>query len=305
MRKTALIVISIITLLLATTCSYEPVRRIRDPYFQNIIVIGIDGGGALFDNGDAVNDDFKDFFSVDGNIFYNYKCETPSISAQNWGAYLHGVTPDKLEVNNLKIASVRFTDTFHPSVFQVIHDAAPDFTLASICHWTPINYGLIETSAGVYKDNDIRFRFETYSDQEVRDHVVEYVEANMPTLLFVHLDDVDETGHSKGYGSPEHLEAIRMNQGLILEMFAGYDPDTTLFLVVTDHGGTPDGEHGGDTEPEMRITLAIRGKGLDLSAFDGFDYHPRDLAPIILTALGIEVPSCMDGHCPTGLFKNI
>ncbi|MBP5163299.1 MAG: hypothetical protein ILP16_10040, partial [Spirochaetales bacterium] len=85
MRKTALIVISIITLLLATTCSYEPVRRIRDPYFQNIIVIGIDGGGALFDNGDAVNDDFKDFFSVDGNIFYNYKCETPSISAQNWG----------------------------------------------------------------------------------------------------------------------------------------------------------------------------------------------------------------------------
>lgn len=26
--------------------------------------------------------------------------------------------------------------------------------------------------------------------------------------------------------------------------------------------------------------------------------------PIILTAMGIEVPSCMEGVCPTGLFKD-
>ena len=305
MRKTVTILLIITILLLATACSYEPVRKLGEPHYKNIVVIGIDGGGELFDNGDAVTAEFADFFSNDGQIFYDYTCESPSTSGQNWGAYLHGAAPEKLEVNNLKIASVRFTNKKYPSVFQVIHNVDPSLELASICHWTPINYGLIETTAGVYKDNDIRFRFETYSDEEVRDHVCAYLDEHMPTLLYVHLDEPDECGHSKGYGSEAYMDCLVDTQNLILEMFAKYDPETTLFIVVTDHGGTPDGEHGGDTEPEMRITLAIRGKGMNLSAFDGFEYHPRDLAPIILTALNIEVPSSMDGRCPAGLFPEI
>ena len=107
-------------LLVLSGCSYEPAYMGESAY-ENVVIIGIDGGGGLFKDGDAVIDDFKDFFSTsDSSIGYEYSCETPSISAQNWGSLLHGVTPDKLEVNNIKIGVERFTNRKYPSVFQVI-----------------------------------------------------------------------------------------------------------------------------------------------------------------------------------------
>ena len=306
MRKALITAYAAILILLLTCCAaYDPVHRTGESRYKSIVVIGIDGGGGLFKSGDALTEEFSAFFSTDDSSKgFTYSCETPSISAQNWGSYLHGVQPGKLEVNNLKISSVRFTDMRYPSVFQVIHDVDPSCTLASICHWNPINYGLIETTAGVYKNTDLRFRFENYSDAETVSHVLDYLKDNTPSLLFVHLDDTDETGHSRGYGSPEYMEEERRAQEHCLEIFSCFDPETTLFIVITDHGGTPDGEHGGDTPDEMHITFAIRGKGLNAGALDNFAFMPRDLAPIILTAMNIEVPSCMEGTCPSGLFSN-
>lgn len=306
MRKAFITASAAILVLLLTCCAaYDPVHRTGDSRYRSIVVIGIDGGGGLFKSGDTLTDEFKDFFSTaDSSIGFTYSCETPSISAQNWGSFLHGVRPEKLEVNNLKISSVRFTDRRYPSVFQVIHDVDPSCTLASICHWNPINYGLIETTAGVYKNTDLRFRFENYSDEQTCACVLEYLQDNTPDLLFVHLDDTDETGHSRGYGSPEYMDAERRAQEFCLDIFSQFDPETTLFIVITDHGGTPGSEHGGDTPEEMHITFAIRGKGLNAGALDDFEFMPRDLAPIILKAMNIEVPTCMEGSCPTGLFSN-
>ena len=305
-KHTLVILAAALTLLLTCCAAYDPVKRIGESRYKSIVVIGVDGGGAFFNEGDALTDDFKAFFSTaDSHLgVTDCLCETPSISAQNWGAYLHGTRPEKIEVNNFRVGTVRFTDRRYPSVFQVIHDVDPSCTLASICHWSPINYGLIETSAGVYKDSDIRFSSGLYSDGEVVTRVKAYAKDNSPDLLFVHLDDCDAAGHSHGYGSPEHIEALHTTQGRCLDIFSAFDPETTLFIVISDHGGTPEGTHGGDTPAEMHITFAIRGKGLDPAALDNFTFRPRDLSPIILTAMGIEVPSCMEGVCPTGLFKD-
>ena len=303
MKKTIAITLSVIAVLALTCCnSYEPVSVLGDSVYKSVVVIGIDGGGGLFNNGDAVTPQFESFFSAQSAIGFNYKCETPSISAQNWGSYLHGVSPDKLEVTNLKISVERFTDRKYPSVFQIIHNADPSRTLASVCAWSPINYGLIETTAGVYKDADLRFNGLHYDDPVVRDHVCEYLDglAEKPTLLFVHFDTADEIGHSYGYGSPQHRAALTNIQGYALDIFEKYDPETTLFIVVADHGGTEDGHHGKDSPEEMHIICAIRGKTVNPAGLTSF--MPRDLAPIILRALNISIPSSIEGSVPENLF---
>lgn len=306
MKKIFLLVVSVALLLLLTCCNseYEPVKPFGEPLYKSIVVIGIDGGGGLFNDGDTLTDEFRAFFSTeDSSIGFNYRCEKPSISAENWGSYLHGVPPLYHGKDNTSAANSRFTNKDCPSVFQVIHDVYPEAQMASICHWIPINYGLIETTAGVYKDPDRPGTDNEYSDEEVRDKVCDYIDTKgAPTLLFVHFDSADAAGHAHGYGSEQHLEAIRDIQGYAMDIFARYDPETTLFIVVADHGGTPSGRHGGTSEAEMRIVFGIRGKGLNPAAMEGFDFMPRDLAPIILMAMRIQIPKNMLGECPIGLF---
>ena len=302
MRTRSEILVAVLALiLLLSGCGYEPAVKGPSDY-DSVVVIGIDGGGGLFNGGDAVIPEFAAFFSTEhSSIGYQYNCETPSISAQNWGSFLHGVTPEKIEVNNIKIGIERFSNRRYPSVFQVLRIADPSCSLASFCGWAPVNYGLIETTAGVHKVPDLRFAGMEYGDGELTDLVCSYLEENDPLMLFVHLDDVDEAGHAHGYGSEAHIDAIKKAQEYALRIFACFDPGKTLFIVVCDHGGTPDGEHGGDSEAEMRIVFAIRGETVNPSGVGSF--MPRDLAPIILNALNTTIPSSMEGDPHWNMFE--
>jgi len=308
MKKIFLLVVSVALLLLLTCCNseYLPVKPFGEPLYKSIVAIGIDGGGGLFRNGDALTDEFRTFFATeDSSIGFEYKSEMPSDSATNWGSYLHGVPPLYHGKDNTSAANSRFTNKDCPSVFQVIHDVYPDAQLASICHWIPVNYGLIETTAGVYKDPDRPGSDNEYSDEEVRDRVCDYIDKEgAPTLLFVHFDSADAAGHAYGYGSEQHLQAVRNVQGYAMDIFAKYDPETTLFIVIADHGGTSNGHHGGSSDIQRNIVFGIRGKGLNPAAMEGFDFMPRDLAPIILMAMRIQIPKNMLGECPIGLFGN-
>jgi predicted AlkP superfamily pyrophosphatase or phosphodiesterase len=305
-RKTLFFLIMLLTLLVLASCNseYLPVKAYGEPLYKNIVVIGFDGVGGMARNGDLMTDGFREFFSTEGSsIRFDYRCEFPSISAQNWGSYLHGVPPAYHGRTNTSSENSRFTVKNCPSVFQVIHDVYPEARMASICHWIPINYGLIETTAGVYKDPDRPGTDNEYNDEEVRDRVCNYIAENgAPTLMFVHFDSPDGYGHTCGFGSEKYKQAVKNVQQYALDIFDMYDPETTLFIVITDHGGTPSGSHGGLSDAEMEIVFGIRGKGMNVEALDGFDFRPRDLPSIILTAMRIQIPKSMLGECPIGLF---
>ena len=303
MKRLSLVGVALLVmaaLMMLSGCAYEPAVMGPSAY-EHVVVVGIDGGGGLFHDGDCVIPEFAAFFATDGVITYDNRCETPSISAQNWGSHLHGVSPDKLEVTNIKVAVQRFTNRKYPSVFQVIRNADPTCELASFCTWAPINYGLIETSAKVHKVPDQKFMNELYSDGKNLEYVLEYLESNDPKMLFVQFVDADETGHSCGFGSPQYIEEVKRSQSYALEVFSKFDPETTLFIVIADHGGTPDGEHGGDSEAEMKVVFGIRGKTVNPAGMTPF--MPRDLAPIILNALNITIPSSMEGDPHESLFN--
>ena len=267
--------------------------------YKHVVIIGVDGGGAFFKDTYTPN---MDAIFADGSFTYDWRAVSPSISAQNWGSMLHGVLPEFHRLTNQIAASRPYpADDPFPSIFRVVREAMPQATLASFCNWSAVNIGIIEDGIGVEKWNGA-------NDPAVTDHVVEYLKKSTPTLLYVHFDSCDGAGHGNGYGSAQHLAAVTAVDGLIGQIYAILEQrnqlDDTLFLVVTDHGGTPKGSHGGDSDAEMIIFFGAAGKTVDKDT-PIVDGDNRDVASIAAYALGVEAPETWTSRVPTGVFWDV
>ena len=266
--------------------------------YKHVFIIGVDGGGAFFK--DTPTPRMDEIFRT-GAVSYRAKTSYPTISAQCWGSMLHSVLPKFHRLTNGTVASKPFNpNSPFPSIFRIVKEARPDAKMASFCNWNPINVGIIEDNLGVVKD--------TGNDPEVAAKVVNYVQNNDPTLLFVQFDSVDGAGHGSGYGSSKHLAAITAVDKLIGDIYDAVKQknilDETLFIVSADHGGTPEGSHGGDTEAERYVFLGVTGPTVVIG---GQIQNPevRDIAAISAYALGLDFPETWTGIVPGGLFMGV
>jgi formylglycine-generating enzyme required for sulfatase activity len=267
---------------------------------SHVIFIGVDGGGTFFRDADTPN---LDKIFADGAVTYSCLCENPTISAENWGAMLHGV---KREIhgltNGLAYSTPYPDDSPYPSVFRVIRENMPGAKLASICSWNPINLGVIENGIGVFKDKV------PDDDAGVTEKVCEYLEKNQPTLLYVHYNEVDGAGHGQGFGGKEHLAKLHATDGYIQKIYEAAKKngmlDSTLFIVTADHGGHGT-MHGGWTDEEKYVMFAATGPGLEKGEIG--EMENRDMAAVVLYALGLgdKQPETWTSRVPSGLFKGV
>ncbi len=295
-------------LVLVLTCAVPALAGGEDPAeaksasfgaYDHVFIIGVDGAGYFFD--DVETPAFDRIFA-DGAITYTARAETVTVSAQNWGSILtgvsfirHGMTNDSIDANE------RDSSTKYPSIFAYARQAFPDAELASIVNWNPINYGIIENDIGVYKGHE-------GSDEAVTDAIVEYFNAgNAPTLFFSHFDEVDHEGHEYGSNAEEYYAAIRRADERLGRIYDAIEAnglmENGLFIVVADHGHMTIGGHFGLTSRESYVTLAAKGKTVvSGGAFDK-DTRNRDVSAIALYALGIERPDYMSSRVPADLFE--
>ncbi len=268
--------------------------------YKYVAVIGIDGMGVFNKNTPTP---FTDEIFKSGAVTYDALSMAPTISAQNWGAMLLGANPAVHGLTNGIISHKKYSDESLPSVFARIKRAMPDSKTASFCNWAPINYGIIEDGIGVEKIN--------YPDNDTAlcDMICEYVKKEKPNFLFVHFDETDGAGHKYGYGEPGHLKKITETDALVGKIFDSYKEseiiDETLFIAIADHGGIRVG-HGGYTDSEKYIFFAVRGKGVKKGKIE-FAYT-KDIAAIVLYALGIDVPKYdsagFSSQVPLGIFED-
>ena len=281
----------------AVTVEAKPIPVSKGAY-KHVVIIGVDGGGAFFQNTSTPN---MDAIFKNGAVSYRTKTSYPTISAQCWGSMLHSVLPEFHRLTNGTVGSKPFKpDSPFPSIFRVVKEAFPNANMASFCNWNPINIGIIEDNLGVVKG--------TGSDPEVANKVVQYIQGNDPTLIFVQFDSVDGAGHGHGYGSSEHLAAITAVDALIGQIYNALKNksllDDTLFIVSADHGGTPGGSHGGDTDAERYVFLGVAGN----TVVEGGriqDPEVRDIAAISAYAFGLDFPETWTGIVPGGLFQGV
>ncbi len=293
-----------------------------DLKYKYVIVVGVDGAGSFFSKTETPN---LDKIFEDGAITYETLTEIPSISAQNWGSILHGVKAGvhgctntntlqgKNEDGTIDTTVNRFPkDSDIPSFLRVIKEAMPEANVASITNWANISYGMVEDGLGIYMpylDTDAN-----NTDRDVTDTTLEYVNSCNPTALFVHFNEVDTMGHRYGYGTDEHLSRITTIDGYIGEIYRAYEEkgilDDTLFIVTTDHGGTPTkpdgsvgGDHGGITDAEMQVMFAATGASVKEGTIK--DMEVRDTAAVVLYALGLEAPKTYTARVPSGIFGGV
>ena len=272
--------------------------------YEHVVVIGIDGAGAFIKDADMPN--FKRIFAG-GAVTFKALASNPTISAECWGSMLLGVGPEVHKLTNGIVSSTPYpVDSPFPSLFRRIREKMPEAELGSFCDWNPITYGIVE--------NDIGVSNATARDDELISTICEYIMEKRPAFLFAQLDSVDGAGHKYGYGSDEHYKRLNEVDLLVKDAYdavcgAGIAEDT-LFIVIADHGGTPfDGKgasHGGWTDAEKLVTFAAAGKGVVNG--EPCRMNIRDLAAIVLYALGIEAPEFDENgwtsQVPAGLFND-
>lgn len=272
--------------------------------YSHVIVIGIDGAGSWFRDADTPN--FDAIFE-NRAITYNALSSRPTISAECWGSMLIGVGPEVHGLTNEIVSSVPYdVISPFPSLFRRIREAYPDAVLGSFCDWNPITHGIVENNIGVAHD--------TAPDTELTPVVCNYISENKPDFLFIHFDSIDGAGHRTGYGLPDFIQRIHEVDKLIGDVHtavrdAGMLQDT-LFIVIADHGGANDenckGSHGGWTDGEKYVTFAAAGKGINKAEIE--DMNIRDLAAIVLYAMGIALPDFDEkgwtAQIPEGLFAD-
>ncbi|MBQ7638741.1 MAG: alkaline phosphatase family protein [Clostridia bacterium] len=264
--------------------------------YKYCAVLGVDGMGNF---NKQANTPVLDALFENGASTYDALSMNPTISAENWGAMLLGLTPLVHGLTNGYISSHEYTNKEFPSVFTRIRRAFPDAYLASVCNWDPINHGIVE--------HDVDVDMATAdNDDELNPIIIEKVK-NKPKFLFVQYDDVDGAGHHAGYGNPEHIERIEKTDALIGEVLGAYREagifDETLFIVIADHGGIRHG-HGGYTDEEKYVFLGVSGVGIEKS--NVVFARTVDVAATVLYALGIDFPEYnRDGfssQVPEGVF---
>ena len=265
--------------------------------YKHVIVIGVDGAGNFFNKSETPNID-KIF--ANGAVSYKVLTENPSISAQCWGALMHGVTNNVHGLTNAIVENTPFpTDSKYPSFFKVVRENDPDAKMGSFSHWKPINTGIVEDGINVKK-------YGGAADKVICDTVCSYVSVAAPKLVFVQFDEVDGVGHSVGYNTPQHFEKISEIDGYIGKIYEAYEKkgiiDDTLFIVTADHGGNGK-SHGGYTDGEKYIMFAAAGKTVEKGTIG--DMVIRDTASVVLHAFGYKQPETWTSRVPSGLFKGV
>lgn len=254
--------------------------------YSHVVVIGVDGAGSWFKDADTPN--FDKIFE-NGAVIYKALSSKPTISAECWGSMLIGVGPEIHGLTNDVVSSTPYdVKSPFPSVFRRIREAYPDAVLGSYCDWNPITHGIVENNIGV--------SHATAHDTDLTPIVCDYILEKKPDFLFIHFDSVDGAGHSTGYGLPAFIKRINEVDKLIGNVYSAVKKagmlEETLFIVIADHGGTNDennhGSHGGWTDEEKYVTFAATGKGVNKTEIE--EMNIRDLAAIVLYAMGIESP---------------
>ena len=284
---------------------------LNSPRYKRVMIFGIDGAGGDFDEHDTPN--FGRIFSS-GSINLHGVSEYPTISAQNWGSMFTGMSPQKHQFTNEK--SCVFPKMFdpYPTFFKIHSQSDPSATMFSAAAWIPINYGLIEPFVHNLTKEYCYFTVsgdKTYEkvDERVKDTVIERIKTHQDSIIFAHFDNIDEVAHMSGKPSKALDDAFSIIDSHIGEIYDTYASlgllDETLFILVSDHGHKLGGGHGGESEQEKEATLAVVGRKGDIIEGSSGKFVTRDLASIVLYALGDKQPDHMEGGVPRNLFASL
>lgn len=267
--------------------------------YEVIIVIGLDGLGNFFDKYNMPN--LLKYSEKPGELI-RVKAIVPTDSAENWGSMLHGVIPRYHEIKFENLSNPYENENF-PSIFRIISDQYKNSKLGLFCSWDKIITGMVEpniknmiTYSPLINENLVS-RIFMYLKHKLFDtpiydaylvsKVVNFIKNNKDTkFLFIHFNDIDETGHIYNYRSNEYNSKLKKTDEYVSEIIKTIHEswNNPLIIITTDHGGI-NYTHGKDSKEEVEVFICSNHKLENYKCENN-----KCVFKIVLNSLNITIP---------------
>ncbi len=294
MKKTFLLA----SLFLLINCSYS--QKIK-----HVIVLGIDGcdiDGLMHTHIPNI-----DSLVAHGSWTYEAKAQKPTVSSPNWSSIIDGVPPQVNGVfgNDWQHKNVKDSvfcggkkGHIFPTIFRILRESDKHAQICCIYEWWSFRR-LVENGVCSIRQRTV---WEGITDFRVPT----VIHVRKPKFLFIHFNDVDETGHRDGHGSPQYYKAIeRVDQSIgkiIKAVKKAHMLESTVFVIIADHGGIGHG-HGGNTPQEVNVPFVISGAGIKQGHHIQSYVNNYDLPETIAKMLNAKIPDCWQGKVVEEIFE--
>jgi hypothetical protein len=258
-----------------------------------LLVIGVDGlrPDAML-AADAPN---IDRLIAEGSFSASAQAEDLTFSGPGWSSILHGVHRDKHNVTTNSYGGNRLDQ--YPDILAHIETHDPARVTVRITTWDAI---YIHQPTGA--DIDIFHDYTSNGDLlGTADAVALLLGAHHtytddPDAMFVYFADADIAGHTHGFdpraqGYLDEIANVDGQIGQILNAIGnrpGYANERWLVILTSDHGGSADGSHSGNT-PEKRTVPFIVSESGAVTGEPFPEANIVDVMPTALTHMGVPI----------------
>ena len=185
------------------------------------------------------------------------------------------------------------------SNFQSTHAVVSDSFISSFANKGNISILGDETWLSLYNDY---FRtkvtapsFDIYDlhgvDNIIKENMRNIIERNESKLVISHFLGVDHCGHVFSYGNEHVVDKIREIDDYLNNEIIPSLSDEDLLVVMSDHGMTDSGSHGGVSREEIESFIyAYSSKGFESKGIIQREIQQIDICPTISVLFGIPIP---------------
>ena len=272
---------------------------------KHVIIIGVDGMSP--DGVMKAHSPNMDSLMAQGSHSFECKAQLPTVSSPNWASIIMGVPPaahgiwsNKWQVRDIKDSVYCNGKKGHifPTIFRVLREQKRHAKIMCFAGWWSF-VRLVEPRVSTAKQR-------TLWTGLVCSRAVTSIKLRKPDLLFIHLNDVDETGHKYGHGTPEYYKAVSDADEVVGKIMkavksAGIE-ESTVIMIIADHGGIGKG-HGGTTPQEINVPFIIAGPGIKKGYTLKSNPRNYDTTVTLAKMLGLTVPACWEGKDITEIYE--
>ncbi|KAG2298623.1 hypothetical protein Bca4012_009869 [Brassica carinata] len=151
-------------------------------------------------------------------------------------------------------------------------------------------------------------------DKNVSRHLPNELNSDDWNLLILHYLGLDHVGHTGGRTSPLMATKLKEMDDVVRTMHLramvdrSHDQGQTLLIVVSDHGMTENGNHGGSSYEETDSLMLFIGLSSNISDFAGAANNLAfqvDLTPTLALLFGVPIPKNNVGVLVPGILNSL
>lgn len=228
--------------------------------------------------------------------------QQPTISGPGWTSMMTGKYLNIHGVSGNGTAAYDTADGYQlsqaPHFARRLKESVPTASFSSVASWSWIEDYLVAAQPSYfgYHTKGIGSSYPV-RDLDVKNKVVAHLGSANPDVLFVHFDQVDGAGHSSGFrvSNPDYMNALHTVDSHVGEIVTAlknrpqYAQEDWLIIISTDHGGTNNGGHGGQSAEERTIPIILSGKDFDQNLVDPTTVGHHAIPAIAFKHLGVSV----------------